>query len=267
MPVARSVTSDSDAFSFGEAGENARGVLLVHGFTGSQFEMRLLGEELARRGFAVDGVKLAGHASTTRALAATTWHDWYASLEEALTRLRLRIGGKRVAVVGLSMGGLLTLELARQHRDALACIGVMSAPLWLGHGADKLADAVRKRPFIGRLALPKLAGSDIRDREMKRRNAEAVPKAGMPLGALASLVELGRHLRDKLADVTTPTLLMHSESDHTVPYECMDAIANRLGTAEYRKVTLRESYHVITLDLERDRVFAAVAEWVGAYLK
>ena len=63
----------------------------------------------------------------------------------------------------------------------------------------------------------------------------------------------------------TPTLLMHSERDHTVPYECMDAIAYRLGTAEYKKVTLRESYHVITLDLERDKVFAAVAEWFGRY--
>ena len=63
----------------------------------------------------------------------------------------------------------------------------------------------------------------------------------MPLGALASLVELGAYLRDKLGDVKTPTLLMHSEHDHTVPYDCMDAIANRLGTAEYRKVTLRES--------------------------
>jgi len=46
-------------------------VLVIHGFTGSPFEMRLLGEDLAARGFAVEGVKLAGHAGTTRELAAT----------------------------------------------------------------------------------------------------------------------------------------------------------------------------------------------------
>ena len=263
MRVAQAMRSDSEAFSFG-SGE--RGVLLVHGFTGSPFEMRLAGEDLARRGFAVDGVKLAGHADTTRALAATTWHDWYRSAEDAVTRLRARVGGRRVAVVGLSMGGLLTLELARQHRDALACIGVLSAPLWLPPQAEKFARVTARLPIVRGLALPKLAGSDIRDREMKARNAHAVPKAGMPLPALASLVELGAYLRDKLGDVKTPTLIMHSERDHTVPYECMDAIANRLGTSEYRKVTLKESYHVITLDLERDKVFATVAEWVGAYL-
>jgi carboxylesterase len=228
--------------------------------------MRLLGEDLAARGFAVEGVRLAGHAGTTRELAATTWHDWYRSANDALDKLRARVGGKRVAVVGLSMGGLLTLELARNRRDELAAICVMSAPLWLPPQAVEFSRFTARLPLLRRMALPKLAGSDIRDAEMKQRNRDAVPRAGMPLPALASLVDLGAHLQDRLGDVKTPTLLIHSERDHTVPYECMDAIAHRLGTAEYKKVTLRESFHVITLDVERDRVFAEVAAWVGHYL-
>jgi carboxylesterase len=256
--------ADADPFSLGAG---SRGVLLVHGFTGSPFEMSLLGAHLAARGFAVEGVKLAGHAGTTRELAATTWHDWYRSAVEALDRLRERVGGRRVAVAGLSMGGLLTLEMARQRRDELAAICVMSAPLWLAPQAETFARVTARLPLIRRMALPKLAGSDIRDPEMRRRNHDAVPRAGMPLPSLASLVDLGQHLRDKLGDVKTPTLLMHSERDHTVPFACMDAIANRLGTAEYKKVALTESFHVITLDLERDKVFAAVAEWVGHYLE
>ncbi len=180
--------------------------------------------------------------------------------------MRARVGHKRVAVVGLSMGGLLTLELARLRRDELAAICVLSAPLWLPPQAEQFARFTARLPLIRRAALPKIAGSDIRDPEMKARNARAQRRAGMPLPALASLVELGAHLRDRLGEVETPTLLIHSERDHTVPYACMDAIAHRLGTAEYRKLTLHESYHVITLDVERDTVFAAVAEWVGRYL-
>ena len=254
---------DSEPFSLGSGD---LGVLVVHGFTGSPFEMRLLGEDLAARGFAVEGVRLAGHAATTRDLAASTWHDWYRSADEALNRLRARVGKKRVAVAGLSMGGLLTLELARNRGDDLAAICVMSAPLWLPPQAVEFSRVMARLPVVRKLALPKLAGSDIRDAEMKRRNHDAVPRAGMPLPALASLIELGAHLRDRLGEVTTPTLLIHSERDHTVPYECMDAIAHRLGTAEYKKVTLRESFHVITLDVERDKVFAEVAAWVGRYL-
>ncbi len=257
------LNGDAEPFSLG-GGE--RGVLLVHGFTGSPFEMRLLGEALAARGFAVEGVKLAGHAGTTRDLARSTWHDWYRSAAEGLDRLRRRVDKRRVAVAGLSMGGLLTLELARQRGEDLAAICVMSAPLWLPPQAETFARVTARLPLIRNAALPKLAGSDIRDAEMKRRNGRAQGRAGMPLPALASLVELGAYLRDKLGDVETPTLLMHSEHDHTVPYACMDAIAHRLGTSEYKKVTLRESYHVITLDVERDTVFAAVADWFGRYL-
>lgn len=273
------MTGDAEPFSLGAG---SRGVLLVHGFTGSPFEMRLLGEDLAARGFAVDGVQLAGHAGAsqlsrwraTRELAATTWHDWYRSAAEAVDRLRARVGGRKVAVAGLSMGGLLTLELARQRGDELAAICVMSAPLWLPPQAETFARVTARLPLIRRLALPKLAGSDIRDPEMKRRNADAQGRAGMPLPSLASLVELGAHLRgpgrelgrSRLGDVKTPTLLVHSERDHTVPFACMDAIASRLGTAEYQKVVLHDSFHVITLDVERDTVFAAVAAWVDRYI-
>jgi carboxylesterase len=254
---------DGDAFSLG-SGE--RGVLVVHGFTGSPFEMRLLGEDLARRGFAVEGPQLAGHVGSTRDLALTGWRDWYRSAVEALQKLRERVGGKPVAVCGLSMGGLLTLEMARRRGDELAAICVMSAPLWLPPQAESFARITSRLPLVRRAALPKLAGSDIKDREMKRRNGRAQGRAGMPLSALASLVELGAHLRDKLGDVKTPTLLMHAEHDHTVPFACMDAIAHRLGTTEYQKVVLHDSFHVITLDVERDKVFAAVADWVGRYI-
>lgn len=257
------VNPDSEPFSLG-AGE--RGVMLLHGFTGSPFEMRLLGQALAARGFAVEGPKLAGHVGTTRDLARTTWHDWYRSACEGLDRLRARVGRKQVAVVGLSMGGLLTLELARQRGDDLACIGVLSAPLWLPPEAETFARVTSRLPLVRAAALPKLAGSDVRDPEMKRRNGRAQGKAMMPLPALASLVELGAHLRDRLGDVTVPTFLAHSERDHTVPFACMDAIAHRIGTRQYEKLILHESFHVITLDVERDILFARIADFIGRYI-
>ena len=141
------------------------------------------------------------------------------------------------------MGGLLTLELARAAaRRSGGDLRHVGAAVAAAAGGEVRRTSWRGCRSLRRAALPKLAGSDIRDPEMKRRNHDAVPRAGMPLPALASLVELGAHLRDELGDVTTPTLLIHSERDHTVPYDCMDAIAHRLGTAEYKKVTLHESF-------------------------
>jgi carboxylesterase len=249
-------------------GPGDKGALLVHGFTGTPFEMRLMGEDLAQRGFAVEGVRLAGHGDTTgeRPLAKTTWHDWYDSAATALARLRARVGDRPVAVAGLSMGGLVTLELARNHPGDLAAICVMSAPLWLQPQAIQFAKTMMRIPMLRRASLPKLAGSDIRDPELKKRNGEAQGRAGMPLVALASLVDFGEYLRDKLGDVKAPAILMHSQLDHTVPFDNLDGIAHRIGSAEYAKVILHDSFHCITLDVERERVFAAAAEWFNRYL-
>jgi carboxylesterase len=114
---AASRLGDAAPFSLGEG---QRGVLLVHGFTGSPFEVRLLGEDLARRGFAVEGPLLAGHRATTREMRRAGWHDWLRTASEAFDRLRARVGQRRIAVAGLSMGALLTLELARSRRAACA---------------------------------------------------------------------------------------------------------------------------------------------------
>jgi carboxylesterase len=163
------------------------------------------------------------------------------------------------------MGGLLTLELARRRPDELVAIAVMAAPLWLPPAAVEFARRMTSVPLLRGFVLPKLAGSDIRDPEMKRRNGIAQGRAGMPVRALQSLVELGEHLRDKLGEVRTPTLLAHSERDHTVPFACMDAIAHRLGTSDYAKLVLHDSFHVVTLDIERERVFSATAAWLDRW--
>ena len=51
----------------------SRGVLLIHGITGSPSEMKLLGEFLAEQGFSVLGVRLCGHGTSAGELKNTNW--------------------------------------------------------------------------------------------------------------------------------------------------------------------------------------------------
>ena len=57
--------------------EGDHGVLLIHGFTGSPAHMRLIGEELHQRGFAVRGIRLPGHCENEEAMGRATWQDWF----------------------------------------------------------------------------------------------------------------------------------------------------------------------------------------------
>jgi carboxylesterase len=240
-------------------------VVLLHGFTGTPFEMRLLGEWLAERGLAVEGPRLAGHAGTTSDLAATGWPDWLASASQALDRVRSRC--ERAVVCGLSMGGLLALELGRRRPDEIAALCALAPALFLAPAALRFVDLTRRVPVVRRAALPKLAGSDISDREMRRLNNIAQGRSWMPLAALTSLVDLGQEVRSHLAEVRLPILLAHSRNDHTVPFTCMEAVAQAVGTPrrDVRQLILERSHHVITLDVERELVFQAVADHIAEY--
>ena len=234
-----------------------RGILLLHGFAGSPFAVRYLGDKLHARGFTVAAPLLPGHGATAAALDATAWRDWLAAAEGALRAVRERC--RAVAVAGLSMGGLLTLRLAQVHAD-LRAICVMAAPLWLPF---HIRTTVRALSALGRAAgrypiIPTIGGSDIRDPEMKRIYPSP---AGFPLHALASMLELMGDVRRDLARVRAPTLVIHGDHDHTAPPPSAREIVGRISSPDKRLVRLDRSFHIVTLDVERDRVAAAVGDF------
>jgi len=238
-----------------------RGVLLLHGFTGSPFEMRLLGEHLARAGMSVVGPRLAGHCGTLSDLASSDWRAWYASAEAAFDELAARCD--RVAVVGLSMGGLLTLELARKKRSAVAAVGLLATALWLRPFLMRTIRWAGRSRFMSTRSFPKWGSSDIADRAMRAAN----PKApGFPVGTLNSLLDLMEHARAHIPDVDRPAFLAHGRADHTIPFACMDELLDRLASTEIEHLALDRSWHVVTLDVERDLVFARLGAFLARHL-
>lgn len=251
-------TPDTSEFFFPGAGASA---LLIHGLSGTPFEMRYLGERLAAAGVRVLGVRLAGHAGTPEELGATAHPQWYESVVEGFERL-LGFGDPNV-VIGLSMGSLLAARLAVDQREAVAGL-VMLAPAFFLPASTRLALRLIRpaRAFGDRIYFRKSAGSDIHDAAAR----EIHPGTRlMPLGAAVSLIELSDLIRPRLAEVVQPTLVIHSRRDHTCPYDLnMDFVMTRLGGAEKRAVTLDESYHVITVDSEKERVAEETVNFVLA---
>src|ERR1700682_4451372 len=114
---------DTNEFLFPGTGVSA---LLIHGLSGTPYEMRYLGERLAAGGgVRVCGVRLAGHAGAPEELGAATHAQWYESVVEGFEGLRRY--GDPVVVIGLSMGAVLAARLAADQREAVAGV-VMLAP-------------------------------------------------------------------------------------------------------------------------------------------
>ena len=239
---------------FDLVGDQDVGVVLVHGFTGTPYEVRYLGEQLARAGFSVRAPLLPGHGTSMADLDATSWEQWTEAVERAVDAMRVRCG--RVAVVGQSLGGLLALYAAAHRRD-IACVGSLAAPLWL-EGLSARVAAWTTRGLLRRVrTLPKLGGSDVRD---KRVRAENPCYPAIPTRALAQLLDFFAVVGRELANVTQPVLVIHARQDHTAPVACAKHIAE--ATRAVRLRILEDSYHLIAADVERDIVAAEVTTFV-----
>lgn len=246
----------------------ARGVLCLHGFTGTPFEVQPIADALAASGYDVETPLLSGHGIDPFALEATRWTDWLESARAAFEVLARRVPG-RIAIVGFSMGGLLSLELAKAAPDRVAALAVLSAPLRLRRaqvGGIRLLGLVPPRWRRGRLrAIPKSIGSDVAHPALR---GKILGLPAMPLRALESLLELMATVRADLTGVLAPTLVAHGRHDHTVPIADSIELSGSLGATTVERLWLENSFHLVGVDVDQPvlidaihRFFAAHARW------
>ncbi len=229
---------------------NPTACLLIHGFTATPREMRGLGEYLhATYGYTVLGVRLAGHATTPEDMAHMHWEDWLASAEDGWHLLR-SAGHRRIAVVGLSMGGVVALLLAA-YQPVMAVVS-MAAPY-------ALEITPRERLWgLLRPYLPKGEGKVYDPEGFRGRVAYPVNPARSAL----QLVKMLGVLREALPTIDAPALVLHSRNDCYVPPENAERIYAALGSPRKQLVWVERSSHVVTLDAER----AKVRREVGAFI-
>jgi carboxylesterase len=142
-------------------------------------------------------------------------------------------------------------------------MAALAAPLWLpAYARYGIPIAARAAALWARLSLiPKPGGgSDVRDPEMRRLNPTMT---AFPVNALLSLLELCRLVRTELPEVTVPAFLAHGARDRTVPFACLDELERRIGSSDKRALRLRDSCHVITIDVERERLARELGEFLA----
>jgi carboxylesterase len=228
------------------------GCLLIHGFTSTPFEMRGLGRFLADRGITAGAWLLAGHGTRPEDLKGKTWHDWYASVGEALDCMRARCD--RVYVVGLSLGGALALYAAAHRGRDLAGVVAMSAPIYLPRG---LAIALRR--VDSQIPYLKKPYRDIQDPAARARH---VGYMRSPVDATASLIELLGPVRSGLRKIAIPALIIYSRHDHVVPNFNSHFIYSRLGSKDKQLAALDRGFHIVTVDTDCQKVYAAIADFI-----
>ena len=231
-------------------GTKGKGVLLVHGFTGSPSELRELGEILARDGCTVLGLRLAGHGTTPDELEKVTYTQWQDQVQEGVNRLRQCCD--TVTVIGLSMGGLLALYAGA------ACpvdrIVLLSTPIYLFDWRIHFLWLADKLPYK---AIPK-----------KRRQIDAPERYDvayhcMPIKGVHELKQLLDDVKNCwVSQVEAPILIIQSLSDHTVRPESAQYIYDTVASREKKLLWVPEARHVLTLYTGREKLYEAIRSFL-----
>lgn len=236
------------------------GVLLIHGYTGSPPEMRLLGEYLHSRGMTVSAPLLPGHGTSVDDMNRSRWRDWTRCVEQALADLRSRC--ELVFVGGLSMGTLLTLYLAEQHADLP---GAMLYSPALKVAERRLALAPLAKYFVR--SLPKGANAD-QDLTSPTAAQHLWSYEENPIAAAAELLALRRQVQRRLQAVACPLLIVHSTLDPAIRPDSAQAVYDGVSTPAAHKMllTLHNSGHVLLVDSEWEFVAEQTARFIYAHI-
>ena len=235
-----------------EFGGGAPAVLLVHGFTGTPWEVRPIADALQHTGFAVHAPLLPGHGLTPEALSATTWADWIAATDaatEALVRSH-----RRVVLLGMSLGALLVLDTAvrLQNSGVVGCV-TLGCPLRFSTFSDGvLAVAHLLGDRMPHTFIPKKGGgSDVQDLEMKHANPAYRTQ---PLRAAREFVTGQRVVRRALPSLRVPLLAMHGLLDATAPLGSSIELVGLAGSVDSSLIVLPHSGHLIGVDRDKTEV-------------
>ncbi len=250
-------------------------VMLLHGLTGTPTELGYIAYHLQYRGrFAVHCPRLVNHGQPLSVLARTTSDELYASAKIAFLEARgvARNKGVPLVIGGLSLGAILCLMLAAEFPDDIAGVACLSPTLfydgWNVPWMHKLLPFVDYTPLKYFSFFREDPPFGLRDEALREKvalqynktsladssGASSLGYAHFPVRLFCEMRRLIARCKAILPQVRCPLLLVQAENDDMTSPRNSQYIMDHAGSKRRELVLLKESYHVVTADLERAKV-------------
>ena len=213
--------------------------LFVHGL-GQTNDMHPLAHAFRQRGFDCEELILDQHGRPWEDLRKARYEDWHAQVGSACDRLRQP--GRRIFLVGFSLGALLCLDLASRREEIAGVLAISTffAPVspWMTAQRLKLGlklpgRRTRRRPQVSH--------------PQTLREIDATPY--LPLEIIDRLIARGKELQQSALRIRCPVLFLHSLDDHVASYDALVEAIQRFDLARYQIVTFHELNHFVHFDI------------------
>jgi len=234
-------------------GGHPRAALLLHGFGDTPQSLEVLAQRLATAGWSVSVPLLPGHARALRQFHASRATDWVQAARGAYEDLMRK--HETVVLCGQSMGADLALELESARPVpalvllapyiAMPAIARLGATLW---------------PFF-QWVIPIIYTRDRRSLHDPEAGAKSLAYGYTSPRLLSELWNVVRHARRHLAQVRSPTLIVHSRQDNRVAAADVGAAAALIEYPVKSIQWVSGCGHVLAADYCKDTVATLVIDW------
>lgn len=230
-----------------EAGRRA--VLLLHGFTGSSADVRILGRYLEKMGYSSHAPHYRGHGVAPEELIDTTPSEWWADVVSGYQFLKDK-GYEEIAVCGLSLGGVFSLKLALNF--PIKGIVTMCAPMSMRttevmfQGVLDYAKQYKK--FIGK------------NEQEIAHDIEEMKAHGM--ASLPQLQQLINEVRNSIDMLYAPIFVVQAKNDDVINPQSANTIFETVESIDKQLKWFENSSHVITLGPEKEQLHEDIYQFL-----
>ncbi len=248
------------------------GALLIHGLGGTQYDLGSMHKILGRCGIETHALTLPGHGGQPTDLLNVTAEDWVEAVRAKYHEILANYD--TVHIMGMCMGALLAVELAKRERHMKGRLVVLAPPVFLDGWSTPWYRSARH--LLYRLPVFPRSIKVIEEEpfgiknELVRSIVKSKFERGdnfhyqwIPLYAVRHVDRLRAWVMQGLDSIACPTLIVHAREDELTSLKSAFYLEKHMTAATPRVVVLENSYHMICVDNDRDQVTRSVAEHFG----
>ncbi|HKJ63925.1 MAG TPA: alpha/beta fold hydrolase [Desulfopila sp.] len=232
------------------------GVVLVHSYLSVPEEVRELAVYLQRRGLWVYAPRLAGHGTTPEDLAQKTSDDWRLTVDKGYAVMGSLC--KKVAVVGVSIGGCLALDLAARL-PALAGVVAVCPPLRLSDYSSSFMPSID----VWQRILARFKRNDLEEDFFRFTSEnEYVNYDRNPIAGVKNVGLFLENLKSELTKVRQPCLILHADKDPVVSSGGGHLIYENVASEKKEFALLNYDRHIIVRGPGTSRVHQHIESFI-----
>lgn len=227
------------------------GALVLHGFTSSLDTVKGLAPHLQAAGIPYRMPYLRGHGRTPEALRGVKWRDWVDDAAAALDDLLSEVD--QATIVGLSMGGLVTLSLLLERPQRLGGAVLVAPFLEAANPLARYCEVLAL--FVKKFPAPKPPAYE---------NYVCTNYTWFPTDSFVQCHRFQKHLEPRLKEITLPLLVLGSTRDTVASPRGVQRVYDSVGSSQKAIRWFNRTGHEMMQGCEKDAVFAEIMAFLEA---